>query len=365
MRVIQDEARFIGPKAITAGGFEISARRFVISTGATAFVPPIPGLRGVPFYTNETIFDLKEVPSHLIVIGAGPIGVELAQAHRRLGAAVTVLEMFKMMPKDDPEAVAVVRERIQAEGVDVREGVRIVSVANDGNEIAVTIEADGKETRLTGSHILLAAGRRANVNGLGLDLAGIEHDATGIKVDQRLRTTNKNVFAIGDVIGSYQFTHVAAYHAGIVIRNAVFNLRAKVDDRAVPWVTYTDPELSHVGMTESQARAIDPAATIIKSPFSGNDRAQAERATDGFIKAVVGKGGVILGATIVGRHAGELILPWVLAVQKRMKIGDMASIIAPYPTLSEVSKRAAGSWYTPKLFSERTRTVVRLLQMLP
>jgi pyruvate/2-oxoglutarate dehydrogenase complex dihydrolipoamide dehydrogenase (E3) component len=365
VRVIKDEARFIGPRTITAGGLDITARRLVISTGAMAFVPPIPGLRDVPFYTNETIFDLKDVPSHLIVIGAGPIGVELAQAHRRLGAEVTVLEMFKMMPKDDAEAVAVVRERIQAEGVDVREGVRIVRVANDGNEIAVTIEADGKEMRLAGSHILLAAGRRANVSGLGLDLAGIKHDATGIKVDQRLRTTNKHVFAIGDVIGGYQFTHMAAYHAGIVIRNAVFNLRAKVDDRAVPWVTYTDPELSHVGMTEAQARAMDAGATVIRSPFAGNDRAQAERATDGFIKAVVGKGGVILGATIVGRHAGELILPWVLAVQKRLKVGDMASIIAPYPTLSEVSKRAAGSWYTPKLFSERTRTVVRLLQMLP
>lgn len=365
VRVIKDKARFIGPRTITAGGLEITARRFVISTGATTFVPPIPGLRDVPFHTNETIFDLKEVPSHLIVIGAGPIGVELAQAHRRLGAEVTVLEMLKMMPKDDAEAVAVVRQRIQAEGVDVREGVRIINVANNGNEIAVTIEVDGEEMRLAGSHILLAAGRRANVGGLGLDLAGIKHDATGIKVDQRLRTTNKNVFAIGDVIGGYQFTHMAAYHAGIVIRNAVFNLRAKVDERAVPWVTYTDPELSHVGMTEDQARALGPGATVIKSPFANNDRAQAERATDGFIKAVVGKGGVILGATIVGRQAGELILPWVLAVQKRLKVGDMASIIAPYPTLSEVSKRVAGSWYTPKLFSGRTRTVVRLLQMLP
>lgn len=365
VNVIQDSARFIGPRQITAGGKTISARRFVISTGSTAFVPPIPGIKDVPFLTNETVFDLKEAPAHLIVVGAGPIGIELAQAHRRLGAKVTVLEMFMMMPKDDPEAVSVVREKIRADGIELLEGIKVKSVARDGNSIAALIEINGQERKVLGSHLLIAAGRRPNVMNLGLGEAGIEHDAKGIKVDDRLRTTNRRVFAIGDVAGGYQFTHMAGYHAGIVIRNALFNLPAKVDYRAVPWVTYTDPELSHVGMTEAQAKTKDATAKAIKWPFSENDRAQAERATEGFIKAVVGKGGVILGATIVGRHAGELILPWVLAVQKRLTVRDMASVIAPYPTLSEVSKRVAGAWYTPSLFSERTRRVVRLMQRLP
>ncbi len=363
--VIQDSARFSGPRQIMAGGKSIEARRFVISTGSSAFVPPIPGIKDVPYLTNETVFDLAEAPTHLIVIGAGPIGIELAQAHRRLGAKVTVLEMFMMMPKDDPEAVSVVREKIRAEGIELFEGVKVKGVAREGNTIAALIEVNGQDLKIHGSHLLIAAGRRPNVTNLGLGDAGIEHDAKGIKVDDRLRTTNRRVFAIGDVAGGYQFTHMASYHAGIVIRNALFNLPAKVDYRAVPWVTYTDPELSHVGMTEAQTKTKDAAAKAVKWPFSENDRAQAERATEGFIKAVVGKGGVILGATIVGRHAGELILPWVLAVQKRLTVRDMASVIAPYPTLSEVSKRVAGAWYTPSLFSERTRRVVRLMQRLP
>jgi pyruvate/2-oxoglutarate dehydrogenase complex dihydrolipoamide dehydrogenase (E3) component len=365
VKVIRETARFTGPTTVRTGDTTISARRFVIATGSTAFVPPIPGLAEVPYLTNETVFDLDEAPAHLIVIGGGPIGIEMAQAHRRLGAKVTVLEIFMIMPKDDAEAVSVVRARMRAEGITLLEGVTVGGVEREGNSVAVAIEVSGQKQRLLGTHLLIAAGRRPNVAGLGLGEAGIEHDSKGIKIDQRLRTTNKRVFAIGDVAGGYQFTHMAGYHAGIVIRNAVFNLPAKVDYRAVPWVTYTDPELAHVGLTEAQARAKDLAATAIKWPFSENDRAQAERSTDGFIKAVVGKGGRIVGATIVGRHAGELILPWVLAVQKCLTVGDMVSIIAPYPTLSEVSKRVAGAWYTPKLFSDRTRRLVRVMQSLP
>ncbi len=363
--VIQAAAKFKDAKTLVAGDTEIRARRFVIATGSSAFVPPIPGIKDVPFLTNETMFDLTEAPSHLIVVGGGPIGIEMAQAHRRLGAKVTVLEMGKIMPKDDPEAVAVVRARLQAEGVTILEGVTVDRLVRDGNGITATIGIDGGKVAIAGSHLLIAAGRRPNVNGLGLEAAGIEFSVRGIKTDERLRSTNTRVFAIGDVAGSFQFTHMAAYHAGIVIRNALFNLPAKVDLRAVPWTTYTDPELAHVGQTEAQAKAKDPAVRSVKWLFAENDRAQAERATEGFIKAVVGKGGVILGATIVGRHAGELILPWVLAVQKKLKVGDMAGLIAPYPTLSEVSKRAAGSWYTPKLFSDSTRSVVRLMQRLP
>jgi len=363
--VIEAEAKFVSPTTIVADGREIRARRFVIATGSHAFLPPIPGLRDVPQLTNETVFDLTEAPGHLLVIGGGPIGLELAQAHRRLGCKVTVIEAMSILPKDDGEAVAVVRERLALEGIRILEHAKVERVSREGNCIAAVISTDGKTHMLEGTHLLVAAGRRPNVSGLELEAAGIVYGPTGIKVDQRLRTSNKRVFAIGDVAGGFQFTHMAGYHAGIVIRNALFNLPAKVDYRAVPWVTYTDPELAHVGQTEVSARLEDASAKSVKWPFAENDRAQAERATEGLIKAVVGKGGRILGATIVGRHAGELILPWVLAVQKRLTVGDMASIIAPYPTLGEVSKRVAGAWYTPQLFSNRTRKVVKWMQRLP
>ena len=365
VQVIKAEGHFVGPSRLEAGSHEIEARRFVISTGSTAAIPPIPGLQDVPYLTNETVFDLKEAPQRLIVIGGGPIGLELAQAHRRLGCQVVVLEAFSILPKDDPDAVTVVRKRLLTEGIEIIEGAKLESVGKDGNGIRVTLASNGHGRHIRGTHLLLAAGRRPNVKDLGLEMAGIDYSSTGIKIDQRLRTTNKRIFAIGDVAGSYQFTHVAGYHAGIVIRNALFNLPAKVDTRAVPWVTYTDPELSHVGLTETQAKNKDPAAKAVTWQFAENDRAQAERSTDGFIKAVVGKGSIVLGATIVGRHAGELILPWVLAVQKRLKISEMTSIIAPYPTLSEVTKRVSGAWFTPKLFAPRTRRVVRWMQRLP
>ena len=363
--VVQAAAKFASPTELEAGGRRITARRFVVSTGSKAFVPPIPGIKDVKAYTNETIFDLTEAPGHLIVIGGGPIGIEMAQAHRRLGCKVTVVEAFSIMPKDDPEAVAVVRARLLAEGLAIIEGAKVEGVASSGNGMAVTVSRDGKSETISGTHLLVAAGRRANVEGIGLDAAGIAFSPKGIEVDARLRTSNKKVFAIGDVAGGYQFTHMAGYHAGIVVRNALFNFPAKVDYRAVPWVTYTDPELSHVGQTLAEAQKSAPGASAVKWSLTENDRAQAERATEGFIKVVTGKGGRILGATIVARHAGELILPWVLAVQKSMTMRDMTGIIAPYPTLSEVSKRAAGAYYTPTLFSPRTRGLVRFMQRLP
>jgi pyruvate/2-oxoglutarate dehydrogenase complex dihydrolipoamide dehydrogenase (E3) component len=363
--VIQAAGRFAGPSSVIAGGHEIEARRFVIATGSSAFVPPIPGLADVPYLTNETIFDLKNAPEHLVIVGGGPIGLELAQAHRRLGCNVTVVEMFSILPKDDPEAAAVVRAKLTGEGIQILESTQVVSVARRGNGVEVTVTKEGARRQIAATHLLMAAGRRPNVSGLGLEKAGIAYSAKGIEVDARLRTTNKRVFAIGDVAGGYQFTHVAGYHAGVVIRNALFNLPAKADHSAVPWVTYTDPELAHVGLTEADAREKDARASPVKWHFAENDRAQAERATDGFIKAVVSPKGIVLGATIVGRHAGELILPWVLAVRKKLKVADMTGIIAPYPTLSEVSKRVAGAWYTPKLFSARTRRLVGWMQRLP
>ncbi len=361
VEVVQAAARFTGPRELEAGGRRIRAKWFVVATGSSAAVPPIPGLDEVPFLTNETIFERTAAPEHLVIIGGGPIGCEMAQAHRQLGARVTILEMFCLFANDDPEAADVVRQRLRRDGIDILEGVKVVRVAKAGNGIAVTIEEDGKQRDIAGSDLLVAAGRRANVDGLGLEAAGIAFTPKGIEVDDRLRSTNKRVFAIGDVAGRYQFTHVAGYHAGIVIRNILFRLPAKVDDSAIPWVTYTDPELAHVGLSEAKARENGTEIRVLRWPFAENDRAQAERRTDGFIKVIASPRGKILGATVVGGHAGELLLPWVLAMGQGIKIGAIAGAIAPYPSLSEVSKRAAGSFFTPKLFSPRTRKIVRFL----
>lgn len=361
--VIQAAGSFTGPDEIVAGDTRVKAKRFVIATGSSAAVPPIPGLDQVPFMTNETVFDLAERPDHLIVIGGGPIGAELAQAQRRLGTRVSLLEMFTVLGKDDPDVTAFARKRLVEDGVEIHEGIAIKQISQDGNGIAVEIEVDGKPHRIAGSHLLVAAGRRANVNGLNLEAAGVTCSPKGIEVDERLRSSNKKIFAIGDVAGGFQFTHMAGYHAGIVIRNALFKLPAKVDYKAVPWVTYTDPEIAHVGMTEAEAREkFGDKVRALKWSFEENDRAQAERATDGLVKVVVGARGKILGASIAGLHAGELLQPWILAISQGLKIGAMANIIAPYPTLGEVNKRAAGSYYTPSLFSERTRKIVRFLQ---
>lgn len=368
--VVRAAARFTGPREVVAGDARVRARRFVIATGSTPAVPPIPGLESVPYLTNETIFDLAERPEHLVIIGGGPIGAELAQAQRRLGARVSLLEMARVLGKDDPQVTAVVRKRLTEDGVEIHEGITIKAVARDGNAIAVTIEENGAETTLSGSHLLVAAGRQATVEGLDLKAAGVAYSPKGIAVDRRLRSSNKRVFAVGDVavvegLGAYQFTHVAGYHAGIVIRNALFKLPAKVSYDALPWVTYTDPEIAQVGLTEARAREVHgDRVTVLTAAFTENDRARTERATEGLVKVVVGPRGKILGASIAGRHAGELLQPWVLAIGQGLKIGAMAKMIAPYPTLGEASKRAAGNYYTPTLFGARTRKIVRFLQWL-
>ena len=362
--VIQEEGRFTGPSELVAGDAVVRARRFVIATGSRPFVPPIEGIDQVPFLTNETVFDITEAPTRLIVIGGGPIGLEMAQAHRRLGAEVAVVEALNILNKDDPELVDVVRGRITSEGIELHEGAKVTGVAVLGDGVQVTLDDDGEARQIEGSHLLVAVGRAPNVENLGLEAAGVTYSRGGIEVDARLRTANKKIFAIGDVAGGYQFTHVANYHAGIVIRNALFRLPAKADHSAVPWVTFTEPELAHVGLSEAEARKSGLDPKILRATFAENDRARTERAEDGFIKALVGAKGRVLGASIVGPHAGELILPWVFAVQGKLRVKDLASVIAPYPTLSEITKRAAGSFYTPSLFSERTRWMVRLLARL-
>ncbi|NQV84345.1 MAG: FAD-dependent oxidoreductase [Rhodospirillales bacterium] len=366
--VVRGVGRFIGRREVEVGGeaatTRITARRFVIATGSRPFVPPIPGLDGVDYHTNETIFQGPELPDHLIVIGGGPIGIEMAQAHRHLGARVTVLEMFSIMPKDDPELVAVVRRQLDEDGIDIIEGAAITGVEKSSAGVTVSLGGgDGGQTRtIEGSHLLVATGRRANVDGMRLEAANISASPKGIEVDARLRTTNKHVFAIGDVAGGLQFTHVAGYHAGVVIKNALFRWPAKADHRFVPWVTFTSPELAQVGLTEADAIKEHGDIRVLRWPYHENDRAQAEAATDGMVKVVVTPKGKILGCGIAGARAGELIQTWVLAMSQNIKIGAVAQMIAPYPTLGEVSKRTAGSFYTPSLFSERTRKIVGFLR---
>ena len=339
----------------------IKAAARLIATGSSPVAPPIEGLSETPYFTNETLFDNKNRIDHLLIIGGGPIGLEMAQAHRQLGIAVTVIDLGPILPKDDPDAVEVVRKSVLEDGVILHEKVRVVRTDRTADGVSVTIEENGTEKTITGSHLMVAAGRAANVKGLDLEKAGVEYDRA-ISVDKRLRTSNRKIFAMGDVAGGYQFTHVAGYHAGIVIRNILFRLPAKVDYRAVPWVTYTDPELAHVGMTlEDAKQEHGDSLRILHWGFDENDRAQSERTTEGFVKVLATRRGHILGATIVGKNAGELIHPWIIAIQNKLKIGAMASYIAPYPTLGEVNKRAAGSFYTEKLFSEGTRRIVRFL----
>ncbi len=359
--VIEAAGEFTSPRELSAGGRKIRARRFVIATGSQAMVPPIPGLDAVSYHTNETIFDNRERPEHLVVIGGGPIGMELAQAHRNLGSRVTVIEMFGVLGADDPELAAVVAQCARRDGIEIIEHTKVVGVAAADTGCAVKIENAAGESRIEGSHLLIAAGRRPSLDGLGLEAAGVRHNGKGIEVDARLRTSNRKIFAIGDVTGGLQFTHVAGYEAGIVLRNALFRLPAKACYEAVPRVTYTSPELGQVGLTEAEARTRHGEIRILRWPFAENDRARTEHETDGLIKVVTTKRGRILGAGIAGPNAGDLLQPWVLAVQKKMKIGEMAGFVAPYPTLGEVSKRAAGSFYTRSLFSDRTRKLVRFL----
>ena len=364
VRVILGVARFLDKRTVQAGECKVKARRFVIATGSSPVVPPIPGIADIAYFTNETIFDNAEKLERLIVIGGGPIGMELAQAHHRLGSRVTVLEGLKALGKDDPEMSGVVLRSLRAEGLDIREGTLVERVEPVTGGVRVHVVSDGAKSTLDGTHILLAVGRKPNMSDLNLEAAGIKFDKRGISVDRGLRTSNRKVFAIGDVAGGLQFTHVANYHAGIVIRRALFRLPAKVSTHHVPWVTYTEPELANVGLSEEEAVKQKIAINVLRWPYHENDRAQAERATDGHVKVVTDKKGRILGASIAGEHAGELIQLWSLALSQGLKIRAMTEWISPYPTLSEISKRAAIRYYAAAAGNTLIRKALHLLAKL-
>ncbi|WP_171208769.1 MULTISPECIES: NAD(P)/FAD-dependent oxidoreductase [unclassified Ruegeria] len=360
VKVIREYGSFVSPTQVEAGDTRITARRIVISTGSSPLVPPMPGLDQVRFYTNEDIFELREKPEHLLIIGGGPIGMEMAQAHIRLGCKVTVIEGQKALGKDDPEAAAIVLDALRSEGVAIEENQMVAQIRGQAGAVEVVTE-NGQI--YAGSHLLLAVGRKSNTDRLKLEAAGIETTRTGIKVDDALRTTNRKVYAIGDVAGGLQFTHVAGYHAGIIIRSALFGMPSKAKTAHIPWATYTAPELAQVGLTEAQARETHgDAVEIARFDYHHNDRAIAERKTTGFIKVMVVKGRPV-GATIVGHQAGELINLWSLALANRLKMGQVAAMVSPYPTIGELNKRVAGAYFSPRLFENETvKRVVRFVQ---
>lgn len=364
VKVFQEYGQFVDANTVKAGDHAITAKKIVIATGSSPFVPPIKGIDTITYLTNETIFDLKILPEHLIVIGGGPIGCELAQGFAMLGSKVTIVEAISLLPKDDKEAVAVVKQSLKDVGIDILEDAKVNEVAQENESaIEVKLSKSSEEIVLTGSHVLVATGRKPNVEKLGLDKAGISFTKKGIDVNARLQTNKKHIYAIGDVVGPYQFTHMASYQAGIVLRNIAFKLPAKVNYRAIPWVTYTYPELAHVGEVCADIKERSDFI-VTKWEFSQSDRAQTEDETTGMIKVLADKKGTIFGATIVGLHAGELILPWAMAIREGKSLRAFTDTIAPYPTLSEVSKQVSGEFYKPKLFSKKVRKVVSWLQKL-
>lgn len=367
VEVIRETGRFTGPDTVKAGDHLIKARYFVIATGSKPVMPPIDGLDTDKALTNETIFDLRDKPDHLLVIGGGPIGIEMAQAHRRLGCKVSVFDMGGILPRDDQANVDILRRVLTDEGLDLYENADIKNIEHTDTNVTLTLEQAGQKQSITGSHILIAAGRAPVTEGLDLDKAGVAFDRKGITVDRHLRSSNKKIYAVGDVAGGPQFTHVAGYHSGIIIRQLCFKLFwAKTDYSVLPWVTYSDPELTQVGLTETEARQkYGDTIKTVEAQFDGNDRAITARLTTGQIRVTTDRKGRILGASIVGPAAGELISLWALAIGSKQKISRVAGMIMPYPTLGEISKRAAGAWYTPRLFSDKTKRIVKLLQKLP
>jgi pyruvate/2-oxoglutarate dehydrogenase complex dihydrolipoamide dehydrogenase (E3) component len=337
------DGKFVAPDAFEVNGRRLTAKTFVIATGSRPAMLPIPGLAEAGALTNETLFDLREDVPHLIVIGSGPIGSEMAQAFRRLGSEVSVVDVApRILPREDADMADVVYRRMLEEGVRYHFESSIAKVEGKRGDVRMTIKGkDGAERTIAATHVLVAAGRKANVENLGLDVAGVQLDKGRIVSDARLRTTNPRIYVVGDVAGGYQFTHLAEHHAGIVLRQAVFKLFWAKPSTVVTWCTYTDPELARVGPSEDEAKQQGIAHKVYRFAFDEIDRARAEGETEGFAKLVTDPSGRLIGAAIVGPHAGELIAEAVLAVTKGMKASDLSSAIHAYPTLASINRRAA------------------------
>jgi pyruvate/2-oxoglutarate dehydrogenase complex dihydrolipoamide dehydrogenase (E3) component len=362
VRLVRGPARFTDPETLVAGDLSIKAEHFVVATDSSPIIPEISGLLDIPHLTSETIADLAELPRQLIVIGAGPTGLELAQAFRRLGSEVTVLESATPLARADRECAAIVLDALEREGVTLHTGVEITNVRRAFARVHVTFTASAGVETIEGSHLLVAAGRRVNLDNLGLDAAGVGYTLQGIIADQHLRTTNKRIYTVGDITGMAPSAHAAIYHAGIVVRHALSRRPVKVNHLAVPRVIHTDPELALIGLREEEARAHKHAIRVLRWPYRENERAQAAGATDGHIKVVTDRGGTVLGATIVGPDAGESIAPWALAISENLNIQALSGFVVPYPSYAEVGKRAAATYLSPGLTSARARRIIGWLR---
>ncbi len=366
VRVIQGDARFRDKRTVVVGeDFEIRARRIVIATGSRPALPSIPGLHDGAYFTNETIFDLDVLPSHLVVIGAGAVGLELAQAFRRLGSGVTVLDAGPALAQDDPECVDILLAQLEREGIAIHTGVTVTRISRAIGHVGVAIARDGKEEMVGGSHLLVAAGRTPVIDSLDLKIAGVRYAEGGILVGRNLKTSNSRVYAIGDVAaGQPRFTQAASYQAGLVIRNALFRQRVRAEPELIPHAIFTEPELAQAGLTEAQAHARKLSIRVLRRPYHDNDRAHAERQTHGHIKIIADRNGRILGVTIVGAQAGELIGAWALAIAQGLNLRNFAEVVLPYPTLSEVGKRAAIDFYLPRLTQPLLRRIISFMRIL-
>ncbi len=341
--VIFGAGRFTAPDAFEVEGRRLTARSFVIATGSRPTVPRLPGIDHTPYLTNETIFDLREPVHSLIVIGAGPIGSELAQAFRRLGSEVTVVDIaHQILPREDPDLAAIVMRQLVAEGVRYYLGASILGFDGHAGDLRVTVRsADGTPKVLAGSHLLLAAGRTANVDGLGLDTADVRVENGRIVLVEGLRTTNRSIYVVGDAAGGHLFTHLAEHHAGIVLRNALFRMKWAQPATVIPWCTYTDPELARVGLSENEAKVSGTAFNVYRFGFDDIDRARAESETEGFAKIVTDRRGKLLGAGIAGPHAGELIAEYALALSQGLRAKDLSGVVHAYPTFAQINRRVA------------------------
>jgi pyruvate/2-oxoglutarate dehydrogenase complex dihydrolipoamide dehydrogenase (E3) component len=356
------DARFTGPETVEVAGATLHFRRAIIATGGRASMLPVPGLSEVGALTNETVFSLTELPPRLLVIGGGPIGCELAQSFRRMGSEVTVVHADPhLLPREDEDAARVVEAALVREGVQVMNGARLLRAYRKEDLRALEVEWEGSTHTLEGEAILLAAGRTPNVDGLGLEAAGVEFTKSGVNVDDRLRTTSKRIYAVGDVATPYQFTHVADHMARIAVQNALFFGRKKFSDLVIPWVTYTSPEVAHVGHSPESAAKAGIEVDTVKVALDDVDRAVLDGEEEGFLKVHVEKGkDRIVGATLVAEHAGEMIGTLTLAITKGIGLGGIAGIIQPYPTQADVIVKAANQWRKGKL----TPAVKRLFALL-
>lgn len=365
VEVLFGAGRFVSPTQFEVEGRTLTARAFVIATGSRPSIPPIPGLDATPYLTNENLFSLQEAVDHLIVMGGGPIGLEMAQAFRRLGCRVTVLERNgQILPREDTDLAAVVAQRLDREGVHIHTGSTVRASRGTPEGIQVDYrDQENREHTLRGSHLLVAAGRQANVEDLGLEAAGVELEQGRIQTDRRLRSSNRAIYACGDVTGPYQFTHMAEHQAGIILRNVIFRLPAKVEQKVIPWCTFTDPELARVGLSEGEAQARGITHRVYTFPFRDIDRAQAEGETEGLTKIVTDRKGRLLGAALAGPHAGELIHEYTLAIAKGMKASDLSGVIHIYPTLAQINRRVADQRLKESLTPARKKWLQRIFRL--